>query len=65
MYGCLTLPYADSLDKDVVVAGGLTQHYCLAGLAGDTAEGSGRRTRADEGRGMDSKLLHACLVAEN
>ena len=41
MDGRLALAYADGLDEDVVVAGGLAEHYGLAGLAGHAAERTG------------------------
>ncbi len=42
VYGSLRLAYADGLDKDVVVSGGLAEHDCLSGLTSHTAERSGR-----------------------
>ncbi len=39
--GCLALPYADSLDEDVVESGCFAEYDRFAGLACDATEGAG------------------------
>ncbi len=64
MDGSLALTYADSLYKYIVVARRLTEHNRFAGLAGHSAERTGRRAGTDERRRMDGEFLHPRLVAE-
>ena len=59
------LSNSDCLDEDRVVAGGFAEEDCLAGLAGDSPEGTAGRGRTDETFLAPGEQFHAGLVPED